>query len=1323
MATLLLSTAGSFVGGFLGPHGAMAGRAIGAIAGSLVDQALVGAFSPQQVVKGPRLTSVDISASTEGAAITRVIGRSRIAGQMIWATRFEEEVTTEETGGKGLGGSATSTTTYAYFGNFAVALCEGPVTRIGRIWLDGREVDQTQITVRKNLGTEAQESDSLIILKEGSEDAPAYRGTAYIVFERLPLSDYGNRMPIITAEVFRAVGNLEPLVEGVALLPGSTEFGYDPDEVVQNIGPGDYREENRHTKVGSCNFEASLDLLQAVAPNCGTISLVVTWFGDDLRCGRCTIQPKVEIANKTTLRDSVDYPWKVAGLSRSTALVVSQVNGKPAFGGSPNDESVIKAIKELRARGFKVMFYPFIMMDIPSDNALANPYSDNASAIGQAAYPWRGRITCSPAAGFAGTVDKTAEAGNQVAAFVGSAAAGDFASSSGTTVSYTGPAEWSYRRFVLHMAKLCELAGGVDLFCIGSEMVGMSTVRDGPRTYPFVTALKDITGEVRAMLPSARLGYAADWSEYHSHRPSDGSNDVFFNLDPLWADSRIDFIGIDNYLPIADWRDGTGHLDYAAQGPTTIYDRDYLKGNVEGGEYYDWYYANTADREAQSRTPISDTAHGKHWVFRQKDIRNWWLNPHHDRPAGGEEASATPWVPQSKPVIFTELGCPAVDKGANQPNVFFDPKSSESFLPYFSSGARDDAMQRAYLEATIGYWNDDMNNPSSALYAGRMMETASTCLWAWDARMSPSFPQDFQAWADAPNWELGHWISGRLGAAPAPEAISALMAQYGLSDHDVEPMGGVVDGIVIDRVISAREVLDAVAPAYFAYAVESQGLIRFRSRQGSPVEDEIGIDDLVALGRDAGELFSKRRGQESELPALVKLGYGEPVNDDREGAVDARRMSGTVASKRTLNVVIPVVMPESRARAIAEAMLHDAWAAREAVEFALPPSRIALDPGDVVRFTHGVSDLYRVSDITDGIERSARLSREAPSLYAVVAIPPRPRPTASPRAVGQPEAIFFDGALLRDSDEDWPGYTAAYLKQWGSGVAFYRSPEPSGFVLDSVLDVPARMGVLAFDFHSGPVWCWDEGNELWVDLFSGELASATELQVLGGANGIAVENAGGEWEIVQFQNAELVSAGRYKLSRLLRGQRGSEHAMRSPVRAGARVLLLDGALGQPNLTPGEVGLPFHWRVGPANRSVDHHSYADHYITMTGKGRRPLSPVHVAGLRPSGTNDIKIVWKRRTRIGGDSWEQTEVPLAEETEAYEIEILSNSGGSVKRMLKAVTPEVTYTETQQITDFGATISFPGSLVVRVFQLSATYGRSVADESTLYFPLPVEI
>src|SRR5690606_28283230 len=159
----------------------------------------------------------------------------------------------------------------------------------------------------------------------------------------------------------------------------------------------------------------------------------------------------------------------------------------------------------------------------------------------------------------------------------------------------------------------------------------------------------------------------------------------------------IDAIGLDCYWPLADWRDGRSHADYLA-GARSIYDLAYLRGNVAGGEGYDWYYASASDREQQLRSPITDGA-GKPWVFRYKDIESWWLNPHYNRPGGIESAVPTAWVPQSKPFWFLEIGCPAVDKGANQPNVFVDPKSSESAVPYFSRGTRDDLMQRRYLRA------------------------------------------------------------------------------------------------------------------------------------------------------------------------------------------------------------------------------------------------------------------------------------------------------------------------------------------------------------------------------------------------------------------------------------------------------------------------------------------------------------------------------------------------------------------------------------------------------------------------------------------------
>jgi hypothetical protein len=209
--------------------------------------------------------------------------------------------------------------------------------------------------------------------------------------------------------------------------------------------------------------------------------------------------------------------------------------------------------------------------------------------------------------------------------------------------------------------------------------------------FPAVKAMRQLSSDTRAIVGTGtKITYAADWSDYFGLQ--DGG-DVDYHLDPLWADENIDAVGIDAYFPLADWRDG---VPIDATDGHNGHDLDYLLSNVEGGEGYDWYYASPADRDIQLRTPIDDQ------VYRFKDMRNWWRTPHINRK-NGLLTTRSPWQPKSKPIWLLEIGCPAIDKGANQPNVFYDEKSSESALPYYSDGTRDDLIQRRYIEALLGH--------------------------------------------------------------------------------------------------------------------------------------------------------------------------------------------------------------------------------------------------------------------------------------------------------------------------------------------------------------------------------------------------------------------------------------------------------------------------------------------------------------------------------------------------------------------------------------------------------------------------------------------
>ena len=82
-------------------------------------------------------------------------------------------------------------------------------------------------------------------------------------------------------------------------------------------------------------------------------------------------------------------------------------------------------------------------------------------------------------------------------------------------------------------------------------------------------------------------------------------------------------------------------------------------------------------------------------------------------------------------------------------------------------------------------------------------------------------------------------------------------------------------------------------------------------------------------------------------------------------------------------------------------------------------------------------------------------------------------------------------------------------------------------------------------------------------------------------------------------------------------------------------------LARVDLTLDEIRLPYQWTYGPADRDIADPTYGTVEHTFQGIGLKPLSPVHVGAVRING--DIDISWVRRTRVGGDSWDTSEVPL--------------------------------------------------------------------------------
>ncbi|ARK56314.1 hypothetical protein BOC36_24915 [Burkholderia pseudomallei] len=178
--------------------GAEIGWTIGGIAGAMIFRQ-----------KGPNPADIRIQDSAYGKAIPLVYGMYRVSGNMIWAGQpYVEDP------GKGAGGKGPQQQKVHM--SFALGLCAGPITSVRRIWANGKLIydvsnpsnfqaisgsNQMVSNFTVYPGDETQEPDPTMQAALGIDATPAYRGLAYVVFNSLDLSTWGNYLPSFTFEV------------------------------------------------------------------------------------------------------------------------------------------------------------------------------------------------------------------------------------------------------------------------------------------------------------------------------------------------------------------------------------------------------------------------------------------------------------------------------------------------------------------------------------------------------------------------------------------------------------------------------------------------------------------------------------------------------------------------------------------------------------------------------------------------------------------------------------------------------------------------------------------------------------------------------------------------------------------------------------------------------------------------------------------------------------------------------------------------------------------------------------------------------------------
>ena len=559
-------------------------------------------------------------------------------------------------------------------------------------------------------------------------------------------------------------------------------------------------------------------------------------------------------------------------------------------------------------------------------------------------------------------------------------------------------------------------------------------------------------------------------------------------------------------------------------------------------------------------------------------------------------------------------------------------------------------------------------------------------------------------------------------AITLPSVLADLCVRCGVDINEVATTGLRSETVRGYAITGASRGTDAIQPLALAYsfdAAEQGGNLRFVSR-GLGVRGVIPLADMGAYQGFDAEVPEPIRFDLMPtfgLPKEAVVTFSDPSRDYQRSSQPARRQFGDAESN--LSYDLPVVVTNDEGRRIADRMLYEAWTGRRAAAWTVNDRWRSARPGDSY-FVEGPAGLTRVR-LTRALRGANGLiqmeSREDdPVIYQSDALGV---PGAIPEQVigGIPvvDIVFLDIPLLLDADQPTgegfyfgleatgPGWRGANLLRAVEADGSYSEVTSQGTEL-TVGEV-ALGNLIALPGGFDTATDWDETSVIRVRGRYGKniaLDAASDAEVLAGANAAYVGPASGlGGEIIQFANAVLNTDGTYTLTRLRRAQRGTDAEARLAHGLGQMFVLLEpGALLRVNFGFGDLGRQRWFKAVPLLGTPDDAPVET--FTNTGIGLRPYAPVMLTAARTLPSNDIALGWTRRSRVGGDL---VPPPLAEDTELYTVEILHALGAVVLRSVEVTSPEWTYTEADQVADFGSPL--PAVLNWRVAQVSTVFGN----------------
>jgi Putative phage tail protein len=581
---------------------------------------------------------------------------------------------------------------------------------------------------------------------------------------------------------------------------------------------------------------------------------------------------------------------------------------------------------------------------------------------------------------------------------------------------------------------------------------------------------------------------------------------------------------------------------------------------------------------------------------------------------------------------------------------------------------------------------------------------------------------------------LARFYFNRLSGAGTNLAsiVTDICIRKGIPESRIDVLD-IID-IEVPGYLLARQVtgIQALAPLFQFYqidVIESDFKVRFMKR-GKPVVDILTLEDYKY--NEENTLVPSVRVKDTDLPSQYNITYLDPnqdYNQDTRHAKRIRNPTPAMQSDNPLGFTVSAALAPSIVKQQAEKLLFSEWNQKDAYDITTHWGKLKLTSGDSVTLQLSPGNYTQARIVQNGLgtdlsyklnlvgEHPAQYDSTATAVSGIGFIVPKVSSTNMVRL------FLIDSPLLRDTDEPpsraysiiYYGMSSYEDGKFTRGI-LYRSGEGSTFEETGTTVTPVKWGVTTSSLADPvQIFATDEDSTLTVlmSVGAGDMASITQETMLNTSQNAAILiKDSGEVEILQYRDVALNADGSFTLHGFIRGQRGTD-TMAYGHGSNELFLLLSSASGSKTpIALGDLGTARFYKGVGVNQKFD--DAPTETITPIGRALMPWAPVHQKAVLGVG-DTITLTWDRRTRVGGSIRDGVAtVPLSEDTEAYDVEILSSPGGSIARTYTGlVNPTAIYSSTDQVADgFSPPLT---EITFIVYQKSVQVGRGFGREVTL--------